>query len=105
VDGGAERKSAAPAIVELPTAAKGAVARGVRWSPWPSPRWSCWLRGSSADPCVPAGWLPANGSVSPGKDGEARRRKKKVAQDEEYLARLSSTVEKPEIEPPVKRRG
>jgi hypothetical protein len=93
-DGGAERKSAA-------SAATGAVARGVRWVALAVVALVV-LVARFAGRSVRSGWLAASewlGLSWGGRRSESK--KKQVTQEEEYLARLSSTIERAKIEPPV----
>ncbi len=99
-DGGAERR-AAPAIVALAAAATGTVARGVRWVAMAVVALIVEVARFVAR-TVRSGWLAITEWVRRSWDerqSEARRTRK--AQDEEFLGRLSSTVEKSKTEPPV----
>ncbi len=90
-DGGAERKSAAP----------GAVVRGVRWVALAVAALVV-LVARFVGRSVRSGWLAASEWLRQSWEGRrSESKEKKAAQDEEFLDRLSSTVEKPEIEPPV----
>jgi hypothetical protein len=90
-DGGAERKSAA----------SGAVVRGVRWVALAVAALVV-LVARFVGRSVRSGWLAASEWLRQSWEGRrSESKEKKAAQDEEFLDRLSSTVEKPEIESPV----
>ena len=97
-DGGAERQ-AVPAIVALAAAATGTVARGVLWAALAVAALIV-VVALFVGRSLRSGWLAASESLRRSwEERGSKARGKRIAQDEEFLGRLSSTVEKSKIEP------
>ncbi|MCI0815322.1 MAG: hypothetical protein J4N71_09640, partial [Chloroflexi bacterium] len=96
-DGGEGRK-APSAVVALAAAAAGSVARGVRWAALALAALIV-VVARFVGRSVRSGWLAASEWIR--RAWEERRsegRAKRVAQDEEFLSRLSSSVEESNVE-------